>query len=546
MLPLSLPSEAALAAQDWEGRSESIVAPSVVLMENMERGGGTNVAFVMTKNGHLIVADDQFHGDPNTTTAAREEGEVQRQPLSGDAENLPALEAVPKNMISYVLSVALGRPNAKHHQHFLPKTSQPMTITFQHLVANVSSPRCVFWHSQLRDWSSRGCQLLQTNHSHSICSCDHLSSFALVDDLDHDPSSTWNPWVWISAILIVSLVAVGLMLLIAFIIFHCKRRRGWQKPLKDESQEAKASSCCCLGSQPSGSSTSDSFHDHDMLESPTFHQNPRLRDPSSGSNLDRGMHLTLRPMISSPMVNSNPPPDLVRLQHFNTQPFPGNHHPSSQTHQTQQSGGGHQPTLWHHQTARPSTHRPHQAGSRNKWHGPGVNGKVVETPERPLLTDFPSPGQFSNTNHIYMEVQDPWHQGHYEMDPNYVDPGLTSPTPLSHQPIHLPIMVAESSNSSQSSGYGSATFHNQQLQLQQQQLMNQARGDESSQVFAISSRGPPSSSGRSMTMSRHRPSTLFKGQPRPKYHYPGREDGLRSPGSLSQGGPRTVEHTQLI
>ncbi|XP_059091180.1 latrophilin Cirl-like isoform X2 [Tigriopus californicus] len=529
MLPMNLPSEAALAAKDWSGRTESVMVPPVVLMENMERGGGANVVFVMIKNGKLIVNED-----PNRVNDSAIDDSVRREPVHGESLISDAKEPVPKNMISHVLSVALGGPNAKHHEHFLPKTSKPLEITFQHLIPNVTSPQCVFWHPRQQDWSLEGCQLVKTNQSHSICSCEHLSSYALVDggplaDLSHD----WPWWMWIAIILVISLVSVGIFILLAFICIVCKRRRGWQKPLKDEAMESRPGLCCCLKSTKMGTSHSDSFQDHhDMLESPTFHQtNPRLRD-APGGHLDRGMHLTLRPMISSPMPSADPPPDLVRMQQFNTQPFPQNTAPRRNNLHYQPQPQ--EATPWHHHTTRPT---PSNAAARNKWHGPG-SSKVVETPERPLLTDFPSPGQFSNTNHIYMEVQDPWHQGHYDMDPNY------SPTTLmsQHQPIHLPIMVAESSNSSQSSGYASATFQNQQQKMPTVPTGRDESRGGSSQVFSISSRGHHPTNGRLTSSSRNRPNNLSKGtNGRAKYQYAGREDhGLRSPGSMS------VEQTQLI
>ena len=35
-------------------------------------------------------------------------------------------------------------------------------------------------------WSSRGCWLAFSNHSHSICQCSHLSNFAVLMDLSSD------------------------------------------------------------------------------------------------------------------------------------------------------------------------------------------------------------------------------------------------------------------------------------------------------------------------------------------------------------------------
>ncbi|XP_063071670.1 adhesion G protein-coupled receptor E3-like [Engraulis encrasicolus] len=58
--------------------------------------------------------------------------------------------------------------------------SKPINITFQHL--NVSGEGdasvCVFWSEGA--WITDGCVASQGNSSHSVCTCDHLSTFALI------------------------------------------------------------------------------------------------------------------------------------------------------------------------------------------------------------------------------------------------------------------------------------------------------------------------------------------------------------------------------
>lgn len=46
------------------------------------------------------------------------------------------------------------------------------------------NPNCSFWnyseHSMMGYWSTQGCKLLETNRSHTTCSCSHLTNFAIL------------------------------------------------------------------------------------------------------------------------------------------------------------------------------------------------------------------------------------------------------------------------------------------------------------------------------------------------------------------------------
>ncbi|XP_074593426.1 latrophilin Cirl-like isoform X2 [Brevipalpus obovatus] len=64
-------------------------------------------------------------------------------------------------------------------------------ITFKHLLLhNVSNARCAYW-SEGR-WSTHptsslnGCQLIQTNQTHTVCECDHVNTFAILMDITGD------------------------------------------------------------------------------------------------------------------------------------------------------------------------------------------------------------------------------------------------------------------------------------------------------------------------------------------------------------------------
>ena len=87
---------------------------------------------------------------------------------------------------SDILSISLngGNPPLINNPS-LYGSLQPLTLTLRHLsTSNVSNPRCVYWNNELRNWSDSGCFLLESNQTHSKCSCKHhLTNFALLMDI---------------------------------------------------------------------------------------------------------------------------------------------------------------------------------------------------------------------------------------------------------------------------------------------------------------------------------------------------------------------------
>ncbi|XP_036795864.1 adhesion G protein-coupled receptor E5-like isoform X4 [Oncorhynchus mykiss] len=70
-----------------------------------------------------------------------------------------------------------------------PATDQltkPVILTFKHLQVRAESSEmnytCVFWRVHEKDgaWSSRGCTKVTSNATYTVCSCSHLSSFAVL------------------------------------------------------------------------------------------------------------------------------------------------------------------------------------------------------------------------------------------------------------------------------------------------------------------------------------------------------------------------------
>ncbi|KAE8619648.1 hypothetical protein XENTR_v10009884, partial [Xenopus tropicalis] len=90
--------------------------------------------------------------------------------LSEDPEeNYPAV------VISQVVTGSITREPTKN-------LNPPVTFYLNNLQASNSSQKylCVFWDPELSGWSQRGCNMTHSNVSHTVCSCDHLSTFAVI------------------------------------------------------------------------------------------------------------------------------------------------------------------------------------------------------------------------------------------------------------------------------------------------------------------------------------------------------------------------------
>uniref|UniRef100_A0A3B4DJ49 Adhesion G protein-coupled receptor E3-like n=2 Tax=Pygocentrus nattereri TaxID=42514 RepID=A0A3B4DJ49_PYGNA len=107
-----------------------------------------------------------------------------------------------KIMMSTVLSATL--PKTTNTQ--LPT---PVNFTIKHIedLPPNSNLFCVYWNHS--EWIVDGCYLLQTNISHSVCSCFHLSTFALIVQVN-PPEKDSDP---VMDLINIIAVAVGLLFL---------------------------------------------------------------------------------------------------------------------------------------------------------------------------------------------------------------------------------------------------------------------------------------------------------------------------------------------
>ncbi|XP_066511014.1 adhesion G protein-coupled receptor E3-like [Hoplias malabaricus] len=118
------------------------------------------------------------------------------------------------NLNSPIVTVFVSNKNTEH----LP---EPVTLTFKHNqeVVSESKPSCVSWSNT--KWTKDGCKLIHSNINHSVCSCDHLSTFALIMRIGQCPYDENNTVMMVIGILALSVGIVFLTLsLVTFVNFQ--------------------------------------------------------------------------------------------------------------------------------------------------------------------------------------------------------------------------------------------------------------------------------------------------------------------------------------
>ncbi|XP_066516574.1 adhesion G protein-coupled receptor E3-like [Hoplias malabaricus] len=121
-----------------------------------------------------------------------------------------------KTMMSPVVSVTLLRTN-------ITQLTKPVNLTLKHTteVDPDGELICVYWNDT--EWSVDGCLLLQSNSNHSVCSCVHLSTFALIMQTRPRSDDENNTVMMVIGILAVS---VGLVFLTLSLVTFANYRRN--------------------------------------------------------------------------------------------------------------------------------------------------------------------------------------------------------------------------------------------------------------------------------------------------------------------------------
>ncbi|XP_028978120.1 adhesion G protein-coupled receptor E3-like isoform X2 [Esox lucius] len=127
-----------------------------------------------------------------------------------------------QQLISNAVIVSTGNPNSTN-------LNQPINLTFRHLeVAPFKmfadkDPDCVYWSEENGTWSRQGCNLVITNATHTLCSCNHLSSFSLLKGLQKEKGGQLSRVMWAGNL--VALACVVLSLTFTLLCRFASRRR---------------------------------------------------------------------------------------------------------------------------------------------------------------------------------------------------------------------------------------------------------------------------------------------------------------------------------
>ncbi|KAF5284108.1 hypothetical protein FQA39_LY17099 [Lamprigera yunnana] len=192
----------------WTASNDSIELPRGALLENSE-GGFVRLVFV---------AFDRL------------EEILQWQP---DVLDGYSYKNVSRMLNSKVISASLGK--GRHIQ-----LHEPVRLTLHHLkLENVSRPSCVFWDYTTSTWSEEGCHVEYSNQTHTVCSCDHLTNFAILMDVH----STYLPpghQIALQIITYVGCIISIVCLILAIITFQLFRG------LKSDRTTIHCNLCICL------------------------------------------------------------------------------------------------------------------------------------------------------------------------------------------------------------------------------------------------------------------------------------------------------------
>ncbi|KXJ15613.1 Cadherin EGF LAG seven-pass G-type receptor 2 [Exaiptasia diaphana] len=159
------PSQTAFAAysDDW-----STVTTKVVIPKDIFKSEGHRVLEKNAAVGYMVI---------------RNIGDL--LPKSFDAQMRESKYKVEVN--SDVVSVRMpGMENIK--------LKDPIQITFYNRYVNRSEYICVFWNYSVPNtrgggWSTNGCRRVAVNWTHTTCACTHMTSFAVLSDLNLEVSS---------------------------------------------------------------------------------------------------------------------------------------------------------------------------------------------------------------------------------------------------------------------------------------------------------------------------------------------------------------------
>uniref|UniRef100_A0A4W6FS83 Adhesion G protein-coupled receptor L1 n=1 Tax=Lates calcarifer TaxID=8187 RepID=A0A4W6FS83_LATCA len=171
--------------------SDSTIQLSASTIKQYSRNGQVKVVFILYKNLGSFLSTE------NATVKMEVEG--------------PSHEKKRLAVNSHVIAASINKESSRV---FL---TDPVVFTLRHLqLENYFTPNCSFWNyserSMTGQWSSQGCRLLDTNSTHTTCSCSHLTNFAVLM-AHHEPDGRMHELIlfvitWVG--IVISLVCLAI------------------------------------------------------------------------------------------------------------------------------------------------------------------------------------------------------------------------------------------------------------------------------------------------------------------------------------------------
>merc|ERR1740124_18141 len=220
------PSLASLATPYWKDYSDNIEIPALVLMENMN-SEGSQVAFLSLRNLEKLLVP----GESNETAW---DSNSQRGATAKQVVN------------SQVIHLSFGDSSER------VAINEPVTMIFRHKnVGNVTNPRCVQWDRGSESWSTKFCQLVFTNLTHSQCECSRIGTFALLEEIEQSDGGARMTFL----VMVIISVSVSIIAFISLVLIcvYCHRIKV-QNHLKFKLNKADLS---CFKNKKNGRSLND-------------------------------------------------------------------------------------------------------------------------------------------------------------------------------------------------------------------------------------------------------------------------------------------------
>ncbi|XP_041707352.1 adhesion G protein-coupled receptor E3-like [Coregonus clupeaformis] len=127
-----------------------------------------------------------------------------------------------QQLMSSAVTVSVSNSNTTNLPH-------PVNLTFNHLQSSDVDPTCVYWSDENGpgEWSGRGCTSVMSNSTHTVCSCNHLSTFALLKGIHQKKESgQLSVVMWVGISVALAFVVLSLIMSLWCRNFSRKRRGG--------------------------------------------------------------------------------------------------------------------------------------------------------------------------------------------------------------------------------------------------------------------------------------------------------------------------------